>query len=49
MEKMSSAIGVGIFLSHTTFPVAFRKGPPSLTYFPFLAPTFSAYFPSYCR
>lgn len=48
-RRWSSAIGVGIFLSHTTFSVAFRKGPPSLTYFPFLAPTFSAYLPSYLR
>ena len=31
-RRWSSAIGVGIFPSHTTFPVALRKGPPSLTY-----------------
>ena len=43
MEKMSSAIGVGIFLSHTTFPVAFRKGPASLTYFSTIFPTIFSY------
>ena len=37
-RRWSSAIGVGIFLSHTTFPVAFRKGPPSLTYFSTIFP-----------
>lgn len=26
---MEDTIGVGIFLSHTTFPVAIGKGPPS--------------------
>lgn len=52
-KKMEDTIGVGIFLSHTTFSVAFRKGRPSLTYFsatfPYLPPLRNDLPPSFRR